>query len=96
MRDLNVTEESEFQRKVAELANRRTDALVQNRQRIDTFRKTVEERTGTKITGDVSTGAALAAKIPDARPADVTEADLIDATNDAGQPVLHRTNGRIF
>ena len=83
VRDLNITEESEFQRKVEELDNRRTDALVQNRQRIDTLRKTVEERTGTKITGDVSTGAALVSQIPNARPADITEAELIDAETDA-------------
>lgn len=83
VRDLNITEESEFQRKVEELDNRRTDALLQNRQRIDTLRKTVEDRTGTKITGNVSTGAALAAQIPNARPADITEANLIDAETDA-------------
>lgn len=83
VRDLNITEESEFQRKVEELDNRRTDALVQNRQRIETLRKTVEERTGTKITGDASTGAALVAQIPNARPADITEAQLIDAETEA-------------
>lgn len=96
VRDLNVTEESEFLRKVEELDNRRTDALLQNRQRIDTLRKTVEERTGTKITGDVSTGAELAAKIPNARPADITEANLIDAETDALKASFDKQRTELF
>lgn len=96
VRDLNLTEESEFQRKVEELDNRRTDSLLQNRQRIDTLRKTVEERTGTKITGDVSTGAELAAKIPNARPADITEANLIDAETDALKASFDKQRTELF
>lgn len=96
VRDLNITDESEFQRKVEEIDNRRTDALLQNRQRIDALRKTVEERTGTKVTGDFSTGAALAAKIPDARPADVTEADLIDAETAALTKSFENQRAELF
>lgn len=71
VRELNVTEEDAYSRRVTEIENRRTDEIAKNEQRLVTLREAIRERTGKDVTVPVRefTGATKA---------DITEADLID------------------
>jgi len=75
LRDLSVDDEEGFNADLAELENKRIDSLEKNAERLQALRQSIGERTGKAVTA--TTGAEIA-KLPDARPADITEAMLID------------------
>lgn len=76
LRDLSIDDEEGFNADLAELENNRTDALEKNAERLEALRKGIQERTGQTVTG--STGAEIISQLPNARPADISEANLID------------------
>jgi TP901 family phage tail tape measure protein len=81
LRDLSVDDEGGFNADLAKLENDRTDALEKNAERLEALRKGIQERTGQAVTG--GTGAEIVAQLPNARPADITEANLIDEETEA-------------
>ncbi|MEM4255674.1 MAG: phage tail tape measure protein [Candidatus Norongarragalinales archaeon] len=87
VRSLSISEEGKYQQQIAELEERRIRALEENQQRIVTLRKSIEERTGRRI--NVQTTEEIR-KLPDAKPADITEADLIDKENEAIKQAFER------
>lgn len=76
IRDLQLGDENTFDAKLEALENRRIDALQKNADRLEVLRAKVEGQTGKPAPGQ--TGAALIGQVPNALPADITEADLID------------------
>ena len=76
LRDLSINDEEGFNAQLTELENKRVDALEKNAERLRTLQATIRERTGLDVSG--ATGAETIANVPNARPADITEADLID------------------
>jgi TP901 family phage tail tape measure protein len=76
IRDLQLGDENTFDGKLEALENRRVDALQKNADRLEVLRAKVSQQTGKPVPGE--TGAALVGQIPNALPADITEAQLID------------------
>ena len=76
IRDLQLGDENTFDGKLEALENRRVDALQKNADRLEVLRAKVSQQTGKPAPGE--TGAALVGQIPNALPADITEAQLID------------------
>jgi len=76
IRDLQLGDENTFDGKLEALENRRVDALQKNAERLEVLRAKVSQQTGKPAPGE--TGAALVGQIPNALPADITEAQLID------------------
>jgi TP901 family phage tail tape measure protein len=76
IRDLQLGDENTFDGKLEALENRRIDALQRNADRLEVLRAKVSQQKGKPVTGE--TGAALIGQIPNALPADITEAELID------------------
>ncbi len=76
IRDLQLGDENTFDGKLEALENRRVDALQKNADRLEVLRDRIEQQTGKPAPGE--TGAALVGQIPNALPADITEAQLID------------------
>jgi len=76
IRDLQLGDENTFDGKLEALENRRVDALQKNADRLEVLRAKVSQQTGKPVLGE--TGAALVGQIPNALPADITEAQLID------------------
>lgn len=87
LRELSINEESKYQQQLAELEARRLRALEDNQQRIEALRKSIEERTGKRISAQTTEDIR---KLPDAKPADITEADLIDKENEAIKQAFER------
>jgi len=73
---LQLGDENTFDGKLEALENRRVDALQKNADRLEVLRAKVSQQTGKPAPGE--TGAALVGQIPNALPADITEAQLID------------------
>ena len=77
IRDLQLGDENTFDGKLEALENRRVDALQKNADRLEVLRERIRQETGQTTTG--VTGAEIIRQVPNAKPADITEANLIDA-----------------
>lgn len=92
LRELSISEEGKYQQQLAELEARRLKALEDNQQRVESLRKAIEERTGKRISAKTTEEIR---KLPDAKPADITEADLIEQENQAIQRAFDRQRANI-
>lgn len=76
IRDLQVGDENTFDGRLEALENDRANALERNAERMEALRDRIKQETGQAVTG--TTGADIIRKVPNASPASITEADLID------------------
>ena len=94
IRDQQVENETGYDRQVRELENRREDALQKNADRLQSLRERIKQETGVDVTGG-KTGAEVIRQVPNAKPATVTEADLIDQETTALQVAFDRQRNEL-
>ncbi len=85
--DLSIDSEGKYDRELQALERERLSREAKVAERIEALRKSIAERTGKAV---VATTTAEIRKLPDALPADITEADLIDQEAQAAAKALER------
>lgn len=82
VRDLQLGDETGFDAKLRAIENARIDALEKNALRLVDLRARLKQETGVEVKAG-ATGAEIVNQVPNAKPATITEANLIDAETTA-------------
>ena len=92
IRTLNISEENQYLRQLEDLDEKRLSSLEKNSLRVINLRNSIEERTGKVIQAKTTEEIR---KLADAKPADISEADLIDQERIAIEQAFERQRAAI-